>query len=88
MAFIRDGRGRPITYRATVDEVLAVLRPGVKIAAAMRFEHDRVMQGRVLSVEGGRVQIDTTNETINARDVIAIKLAYNGAEDDREKATS
>ncbi len=86
-AFIRDGRGRVINPRAGLAEVQAALQPGVKVSAVLMSGKGRFIQGRLASVEGGKITLDNEVETVSIGDVIAIKLDDEGANNDRKTKT-
>jgi hypothetical protein len=88
VAMIRTAKGRVVNPRATITETKAALRVGCKLAAVVGFGAGRLVQGRILGIEGERVKIDTEPEPIDARDVIAIKLDNEGAENGRQTATT
>ncbi len=47
----------------------------------------RFIQGRLASVEGGKITLDNEVETVSIGDVIAIKLDDEGANNDRKTKT-
>ncbi len=73
--------------RAALDEAIAAMKPGVKIAAVLMSGKGRLIQGRLASIEGGRIKLDNQVETIDPRDVCAIKLDDEGANNDRKTKT-
>jgi hypothetical protein len=87
VAMIRDGRGRVVNPRATLTETKAAMRVGGKLAAVVGFGSGRLVQGRILGVEGEMVKIDTEAEPIDARDVIAIKMSDGVSDNGNETAT-
>lgn len=87
VAMIRDSRGRVLNARATLEETKSAMRPGCKLAAVVGFGAGRLVQGRILGVEGERVKIDTTDEPVRVRDVIAV-VTNEGGENGRQTATT
>lgn len=87
VASIRNSCGRMLNPRAGLDEAIAAMKPGVKIAAVLMSGKGRLIQGRVSAIEGGKIVLDNESELIDPRDVCSIKLTDGVANNDRKTET-